>query len=212
MAEARDARSFLPSRGGIPAHRRAAAECRGCALYEGATQTVFGAGNTSGRLMLVGEEPGDQEDREGEPFVGPAGHLLRRAADEAGLDMDNAYVTNAVKHFKFRRTGPGKRRIHQAPSLGEMSACRPWLEAELRIVSPEVVVALGATAAKSLMGRDFRVTRHRGEVLPAPGEASSLSVVATLHPSAVLRADDREQAYAGLVADLRLALRTLQQI
>ncbi|MCA1219834.1 UdgX family uracil-DNA binding protein [Streptomyces sp. 8L] len=210
MAEPEDARRYLPSRGGIPAHRRAAADCRGCLLYEDATQTVFGAGDASARLMLVGEEPGDQEDREGEPFVGPAGRLLRRAADEADLDMDRAYVTNAVKHFKFRRTGPGKRRIHKAPSLGEMTACRPWLEAELRIVEPEVVVALGATAAKSLLGHGFRVTRHRGDALTLP-EPVPATVVATLHPSAVLRADDREEAFSGLVADLKAAARALQQ-
>ncbi|MBP0461981.1 UdgX family uracil-DNA binding protein [Streptomyces montanisoli] len=204
MAETHDARAFLPRRGGIPAHRKAAAECRGCALHEHATQTVFGEGKASARLMLVGEEPGDREDTEGEPFVGPAGGLLRRAARDAGLDMKSAYVTNAVKHFKFEQAGPGKRRIHKPPSLREMTACRPWLEAELRIVAPEVVVALGATAAKSLLGHDFRVSHHRGEPLTAP-VGTDATVVATLHPSAVLRSDNREQAYEGLVADLKVA-------
>jgi DNA polymerase len=209
-----DAGPFLPSRGGLAAHRRAAADCRGCPLHEDATQTVFGAGPESAKILLVGEQPGDQEDRQGEPFVGPAGRLLRRAAEEAGIDMDEAYVTNAVKHFKFvRPPGGGKRRIHKAPELREVTACHPWLRAELRLVHPEIVVALGATAGKALLGSSFRVTKDRGALLPLPGddedEDGRPHVVATLHPSAVLRADDREGAYEGLVADLRVAAEAL---
>jgi DNA polymerase len=206
-----DAGPYLPSRGGLPAHRRAAADCRGCPLYEDATRTVFGKGDESARLLVVGEQPGDQEDRQGEPFVGPAGRLLRRALEEAGIDMDTAYVTNAVKHFKFTRpAGGGKRRIHKAPDLREVAACRPWLLAELRLVRPEIVVALGATAGKALLGTSFRVTKDRGALLPLPpdGEPGPY-VVATLHPSAVLRADDREGAYAGLVSDLKVAAEAL---
>jgi DNA polymerase len=209
---AHDAGPYLPGRGGLPAHRRAAADCRGCPLWEDATQTVFGKGDAAARLLLVGEQPGDQEDRQGEPFVGPAGRLLRRALDEAGIDMDTAYVTNAVKHFKFTRPpGGGRRRIHKAPDLREVAACRPWLLAELRLVRPEVVVVLGATAGRALLGPSFRVTRDRGALLSLPmeGTAPGPRVVATLHPSAVLRADDREGAYAGLVSDLEVAAEAL---
>ncbi|KFG06421.1 UdgX family uracil-DNA binding protein [Streptomyces scabiei] len=205
---AHDAGPYLPGRGGLPAHRRAAADCRGCPLWEHATQTVFGKGDAAAWLLLVGEQPGDREDRQGEPFVGPAGRLLRRALEEAGIDMDTAYVTNAVKHFKFTRPpGGGRRRIHQAPDLREVAACRPWLLAELRLVRPEVVVVLGATAGRALLGPSFRVTRDRGALLSLPSEGTEAGprVVATLHPSAVLRADDREGAYAGLVADLEVA-------
>ncbi|EMF51914.1 MULTISPECIES: UdgX family uracil-DNA binding protein [Streptomyces] len=206
-----DAGPYLPGRGGLPAHRRAAADCRGCPLWEDTTGTVFGKGDDSARLFLVGEQPGDQEDRQGEPFVGPAGRLLRRALEEAGIDMDTAYVTNAVKHFKFTRPpGGGKRRIHKAPDLREVAACRPWLLAELRLVRPEVVVALGATAGKALLGASFRVTRDRGALLPLPPDGEpGPQVVATLHPSAVLRADDREGAFAGLVSDLKVAAEAL---
>jgi DNA polymerase len=209
---AHDAGPYLPGRGGLPAHRRAAADCRGCPLWEDATQTVFGKGDAAARLLLVGEQPGDQEDRQGEPFVGPAGRLLRRALDEAGIDMDTAYVTNAVKHFKFTRPpGGGRRRIHKAPDLREVAACRPWLLAELRLVRPEVVVVLGATAGRALLGPSFRVTRDRGALLSLPMEGTEPGprVVATLHPSAVLRADDREGAYAGLVSDLEVAAEAL---
>lgn len=157
-----DAEPFLPDRGGLPAHRRAAADCHGCPLYEDATGTVFGSGTSSARLMLVGEEPGDQEDRQGRPFVGPAGHLLRRALKETGLDEEPAYLTNAVKHFKFTRFGRSRRRIHKPPSLRETVACRPWLDAELRLVRPEMVVGLGAVAVRSLLGPSFRVTKDRG--------------------------------------------------
>ncbi|RKN43871.1 UdgX family uracil-DNA binding protein [Streptomyces hoynatensis] len=202
--EGYDAGPWVPARGGLAALRRAAADCRGCPLYRDTTGTVFGEGETSARVMLVGEEPGDQEDRRGQPFVGPAGRVLMRAVDEAGLDPAQAYVTNAVKHFKFSTGERGKRRIHKPPTLREAGACRPWLDAELRLVDPEVIVALGATAGKSLLGSSFRVTRERGTPLDGPHGAR---VVATIHPSAVLRADDadREAAYAGLVSDLRTA-------
>ncbi|MER7394155.1 UdgX family uracil-DNA binding protein [Streptomyces sp. NPDC000151] len=198
-----DATPYLPRRGGLAAYRRAAADCQGCPLFREATQTVFGAGSTSARIMLVGEQPGDQEDRQGEPFVGPAGGLLHKALREAAIDVDQAYVTNAVKHFKFTTATRGKRRIHKPPSLREMTACRPWLNAELRLVEPEVVVALGATAGKALLGPSFRVTKDRGTLIALPQEMGF--VVATLHPSAILRSEDREASYAGLVSDLRIA-------
>lgn len=207
-----DATPYLPDGGGLPAHREAAAGCRGCPLFGPATQTVFGKGSPHARIVLVGEQPGDQEDRRGEPFVGPAGRILDKALEEAGLGDEPAYVTNAVKHFKFEPAERGKRRIHKAPSLREVAACRPWLDAELRLLEPEVVVALGATAARALLGSSFRVTKERGRPLPLPlppdGTAEARAV-ATLHPSAILRADDREAVYAGLVADLRVVAEVL---
>ncbi|WP_055495939.1 UdgX family uracil-DNA binding protein [Streptomyces sp. TP-A0356] len=208
-APAYDATPFLPRDGGLDAYRRAAANCRGCPLYENATQTVFGRGEPSARVVLVGEQPGDQEDRQGEPFVGPAGRLLDKALADAEIDRGSAYLTNAVKHFKFTVAERGKRRIHKAPTLREVAACRPWLCAELDLVRPEVVVALGATAAKALLGGSFRVTKDRGSLLPMPGTDEERYIVATVHPSAILRADDREAAYAGLVSDLRVAARAL---
>ncbi|MFI6082970.1 UdgX family uracil-DNA binding protein [Streptomyces sp. NPDC051217] len=216
-AERYDAEPFLPGRGGLPAHRKAAADCHGCPLYEDAKGTVFGSGTSAARLMLVGEEPGDQEDRQGRPFVGPAGHLLRRALKEAGLDEEPTYLTNAVKHFKFTRFEGSGRRIHKPPSLREMTACRPWLDAELRLVRPEMVVALGAIAVRSLLGPSFRVTKDRGSTVPLPSPPGSdatrteqATVLITLHPSAVLRSDDREAAYAGFLADLRVAADALR--
>ncbi|MYT28591.1 MULTISPECIES: UdgX family uracil-DNA binding protein [unclassified Streptomyces] len=219
-----DATPYLPRRGGLPAHRRAAADCQGCPLFRNASQTVFGAGSTSARIMLVGEQPGDQEDRQGKPFVGPAGGLLHKALREAGLDEDQAYFTNAVKHFKFSAATRGKRRIHKPPSLREMTACRPWLAAELRLVAPEVVVALGSTAGRALLGPSFRVTKDRGVLIPLTQESASggkaapgtgadgqAYVVATLHPAAILRAEDREAPYAGLVSDLRVAVGALER-
>ncbi|MER5203747.1 UdgX family uracil-DNA binding protein [Streptomyces sp. NPDC002825] len=203
--EAYDATPYLPSRGGLPAHRRAAAECRGCPLHRDATGTVFGRGAAGARMMLVGEQPGDQEDRQGEPFVGPAGRLLHRALEEAGIAEEDVYVTNAVKHFKFTRDETRKRRIHKAPSLRETLACRPWLMAELRLVEPELVVTLGATAGRALLGPSFRVGTDRGVPRPLPDSGNGTRVLATVHPSAVLRARDREEMYAGLVADLRTA-------
>ncbi|MFJ6087814.1 UdgX family uracil-DNA binding protein [Streptomyces sp. NPDC092369] len=211
-----DATPYLPKRGGLPAHRQAAAECRGCPLFEKATRTVFGEGTSTSRIVLVGEQPGDQEDRRGQPFVGSAGRLLDKALAEAGIERDTAYVTNAVKHFKFTLAENGKRRIHKPPDLRELAACRPWLRAELRLIRPDVVVVLGATAGKALLGPSFRVTRDRGTLIPLPDEdgndgEAARCVVATLHPSAVLRSDDREAAYAGLVADLEVAARALRK-
>ncbi|MFC4464950.1 UdgX family uracil-DNA binding protein [Streptomyces xiangluensis] len=207
--DAYTAEPFVPERGGLPALRKAAAECRGCPLHRDATQTVFGNGDTDARVLIVGEQPGDQEDRQGKPFVGPAGRLLDRALAEAGIDPGQTYVTNAVKHFKFTSSGPGKRRIHKAPSLREMTACGPWLAAELAVVDPELIVILGATAGKALLGSSFRVTQQRGTLLEEEIHGRQTRVVATIHPSAALRADDREAVYQGLVSDLKVAARAL---
>jgi DNA polymerase len=194
------AAAYVPATRSLTTLRRAAEDCQGCPLYQDATQTVFGAGPRTARVVLVGEQPGDQEDRVGEPFVGPAGRVLDSALEEAGIDRSTAYLTNAVKHFKFRPAG--KRRIHATPDTFEVAACKPWLLAELSVLSPEVIVLLGATAAKALLGSSFRVTKSRGVLMPAPqGDAQLL---ATLHPSAVLRAEDRAAAKAGLVSDLRV--------
>ncbi|MBE1495239.1 DNA polymerase [Amycolatopsis lexingtonensis] len=185
--------------------RSAASGCQGCTLYQDATQTVFGEGTAGAKVLVVGEQPGDKEDVAGEPFVGPAGKLLDRAFEEAGFDRRSLYVTNAVKHFKFKREG--KRRIHQKPGRTEVVACRPWLLAELRAVRPELVLLLGATAAQSVLGPKFRLTEHRGEPVEPPEDLTELvpSAVATVHPSAVLRAPDRDEAYAAFVADLKAA-------
>ncbi|WP_338782314.1 UdgX family uracil-DNA binding protein [Streptomyces sp. DG1A-41] len=207
--DAYTAEPFLPERGGLPALRRAAAECRGCPLHRDATQTVFGAGSQDARVMLVGEQPGDQEDRQGKPFVGPAGRLLDRALEEAGIDPSEAYVTNAVKHFKFTQAEPRKRRIHKAPTLREMTACGPWLAAELAAVEPELIVVLGATAGKALLGSSFRVSQVRGTVLEEKIHGRPERLVPTVHPSSVLRADDREAAYRGLLSDLKVAAQAL---
>jgi DNA polymerase len=180
--------------------RREAATCRACPLWENATQTVFGEGRAGAAVMLVGEQPGDHEDRAGKPFVGPAGRLLEDALAQAGIDRGATYVTNAVKHFKWQPRG--KRRIHAKPSWSELAACRPWLEAELAIVRPRVLVLLGASAAQSVLGRGFRVTQHRGEWLDSD---LTEHVTATIHPSAILRAGDRRDAeMAAFVDDLRL--------
>jgi uracil-DNA glycosylase family protein len=189
---------FLPERPTLPALEEAVQRCRGCPLSERATQAVFGRGPVPAELMLVGEQPGDQEDKVGEPFVGPAGRVLDRALARAGIARDKAYVTNAVKHFKWKERGP--RRIHDKPSWTEQMACLPWLDAELALVRPRALVLLGATASQSLLGRDFRVTRSRGK--PLESDLAEL-VLATIHPSAVLRADDHEEAFDGLVDDLR---------
>lgn len=195
------AEELIPPGRGLHKLRQAAAGCRACPLWRDATQTVFGAGPANARVMLIGEVPGDQEDRAGEPFVGPAGRLLDDAVDEAGLERRGIYVTNAVKHFKFERRG--KRRIHQTPSKLEIDACRPWVDAELRRVRPHVVGLLGATAAKALLGPSFRVSKRRGELLEV---AFADAAVATYHPSSVLRGppEQRDEAYAALVADLRV--------
>jgi DNA polymerase len=195
--------------------KTAAAGCRGCELWEDATQTVFGRGAAHARVVFVGEQPGDVEDQKGLPFVGPAGHLLRQAVDDAGIDPAVIYITNAVKHFRYELRG--KRRIHQTPGPQHITACRPWLVAEFQQLSPEIVVVLGATAAKALFGPDFRVTRSRGQVLPWPASAkhpedfpvAEIHAVATIHPSAVLRADNRDVAYQGLVDDLKVVAKQL---
>jgi uracil-DNA glycosylase family protein len=212
------AQRYVPDTDDLDELRGAVDGCRGCNLYEDATQGVFGAGPRSARAVLVGEQPGDSEDRRGEPFVGPAGRLLDRALDEAGIDRDDAYVTNAVKHFKFRTSGPGKRRIHATPDAAQMTACRPWLVAEMALLRPRVVVALGATAAKAMFGPSFRVTQERGRLVPWPESARHAEdfagqdglATATVHPSAVLRSDDRDAAFAGLVADLRVVADALR--
>jgi uracil-DNA glycosylase family protein len=199
---------YLPEKRSLRSLEAAAEGCRGCSLFENASQTVFGHGKANAPIMLVGEQPGDQEDRAGLPFVGPAGRLLARALDDAGIDPAWTYQTNAVKHFKFTRKG-GKRRIHQKPNRTEVVACRPWLLAEIEAVRPQVIVCLGATAAQSLLGAAFRVSAQRGEVLalPAATAASGPAVVATVHPSAVLRdrSDRHDEAYQAFVADLRSA-------
>lgn len=208
--DAYDAAPFVPEGADLAALRTAAAGCRGCPLHRDATQTVFGEGETSARVVLVGEQPGDQEDRKGRPFAGPAGRVLGDALEEAGIDRSEAYVTNAVKHFKFTlRPDRGKRRIHKAPSLRETAACGPWLAAEVALVDPAVLVALGATAGKGVLGSSYRVTRQRGRLIEREGAPP---VVGTVHPSAVLRADEpeREAVYAGLVADLRVVADVLR--
>jgi DNA polymerase len=190
----------------VTALHEAAASCRGCELYRDATQVVFSTGSRSAAMALVGEQPGDVEDRRGEPFVGPAGRLLDQALEAAGVDRDQVYLTNAVKHFRFKTEAPKKRRIHQSPDLAHLTACRPWLDAELALVRPQVVVCLGASAARSLLGKDFRLTARRGEAIPGEVGGRAVTFLATAHPSAVLRArDDRDAALAGLVADLETA-------
>jgi uracil-DNA glycosylase len=203
------AEPFVPKTVSLRALSAAAHECRGCDLYKHATQVVFGAGPKSARVMFIGEQPGDQEDRQGEPFVGPAGALLDKALADAGIPRNEVYVTNAVKHFKWEPRG--KRRIHKRPRVSEIKACRPWLEAELRAVAPAVIVCLGATAGQSVLGPQFKLMQARGTVLPS---ALGDKVVATIHPSAVLRAPDsegRRHAYEMLVADLKVVAKTLKQ-
>jgi DNA polymerase len=208
------AERFVPDSRSLPALSAAAEGCRGCELYQNATQTVFGSGPRSARVLLLGEQPGDQEDRQGEPFVGPAGKLLDRALAQAGLSDRDVYRTNAVKHFRWRPPpGGGKRRIHQSPTQGQITACRPWLIAEVQAVRPDVIVALGASAGKSLFGSSFRVSDTRGTVqrwTATPDSETGVDVVVTVHPSAVLRADDRQTAFDGLVADLRRAAEVLK--
>jgi DNA polymerase len=190
--EPNDATPFLPDTKTLPALREAAAGCRGCHLWRGATQTVFGEGMKKARVMLVGEQPGDKEDQAGAPFVGPAGRELDKGLEAAGIARGDAYVTNVVKHFKFEERG--RRRIHQTPKKFEIDACRPWLDEELRAVQPDALVPLGATAAKALLGASFRITRQRGEVIADTGLAPI--VVSTIHPSAILRQRTDEERYA----------------
>ncbi|HYO60893.1 MAG TPA: UdgX family uracil-DNA binding protein [Actinomycetota bacterium] len=188
--------------------RSTAATCTACDLYRDATQTVFGKGLTRSQVMLVGEQPGDMEDVAGEPFVGPAGRLLDDALTAAGIDRDQAYVTNVVKHFKFEQRG--KRRIHKKPNMSEINACRPWLDAEIEVVQPQALVCLGATAAQALLGRSFRVTQHRGEFVES--DLAPL-VTATIHPSAILRApDEREVEMKGLIDDLTKVRKALAKL
>jgi DNA polymerase len=185
----------------LPKLQDAARNCRACDLWRNATQTVFGAGPSRAKIMLIGEQPGNNEDLDGRPFVGPAGKLLDRALIEAGIDRTEVYVTNAVKHFKWEPRG--KRRIHKKPNSAEIAACRPWLEAEIAVVRPQVIICMGATAAQSLLGSDFRVTQHRGEFLESP---LAPAVTVTIHPSAILRAPDEETRrieFAKFVADLK---------
>lgn len=195
--------------------KSAAADCQGCELYQDATQTVFGRGAPHAKIVFVGEQPGDVEDQRGLPFVGPAGRLLREAVDDAGIDPADLYITNAVKHFRFEMRG--RRRIHQNPGPAHITACRPWLVAEFSLLKPELVVILGATAGRALLGPSFRVTKSRGQLMPWPASAAhpedfpvaEIQALATIHPSAVLRADDRDAAYQGLVDDLRVAAAAL---
>ncbi|MET8836500.1 UdgX family uracil-DNA binding protein [Micromonospora sp. NPDC004540] len=232
MAETENApgaQEFIPPQADtIEELRTASAGCRGCELYRDASQTVFGRGDESARMVLVGEQPGDMEDQKGLPFVGPAGRLLRKAVDDAGIDPGHIYLTNAVKHFRFELRG--KRRIHQTPDRVHITACRPWLVAEFARLHPEIVVVLGATAAKALLGPTFRVTKQRGELMPWPAaaqhpedfarvpvdsagkvaDAPDARLLATIHPSAVLRADNQDVAYDGLVKDLKVAARALR--
>jgi DNA polymerase len=202
------AAAFIPERPTLPRLRDAAQGCRGCRLYEGATQTVFGEGLKRAKVMFVGEQPGDREDIEGHPFVGPAGRMLDRALEEVGIDRSEVYITNVVKHFKY--TMRGKRRIHQRPAAEEIAACRPWLESELDQVHPQVLVCLGATAAKALLGPRFKVTQQRGECVDS--ELAPLTT-GTVHPSSILRAPDdeaRKRAYRDFVEDMRAVARVLE--
>jgi len=203
------AADFIPPHATLERLRAAAAGCRGCDLWRYATQTVFGEGPKRAEVMLVGEQPGDQEDRQGHPFVGPSGRLLDEGLDAAGIDRSRVYVTNAVKHFKFVRVELTRRRLHKKPAPGEVRACHPWLEQEIRLVRPRVIVALGATAAQALLGPKFKVTEQRGRTVKSEWAGT---VIATVHPSAVLRApaDAREQARRAFFADLRRVARVLQ--
>jgi DNA polymerase len=200
------AADFLPSTLELDSLREASAGCRGCDLWQLGTQTVFGEGARTAEAMFVGEQPGDQEDRQGKPFVGPAGRVFDDALLAAGIDRDTTYVTNAVKHFKWQARG--KRRIHQKPNWAEMTACRPWLEAELEVVQPRVLVLLGATAAQTLLGRQFRVTQSRGQLLDSE---LAEHVTATVHPSSILRGEpaEREANFAAFVDDLRVVANLL---
>ena len=202
---------WVPAGAGIDQLAAAARGCEGCELYKDATQTVFSKGSPTARVVFVGEQPGDQEDVQGAPFVGPAGRLLDRALEQVGIAPADSYVTNAVKHFRFKPAAHGKRRIHQTPEIAHIEACRPWLDAELAILDPEVLVILGATAGRALLGPSFRVTQQRGLAIPMPprdGEDAARKagfMVPTVHPSAVLRADDQDQAFEAFVKDLRVA-------
>jgi uracil-DNA glycosylase family protein len=203
MLRRHTAAQYLPDQLNLSSLRHAAEACEGCELYKQATQTVFGSGRRSAAMMLVGEMPGDQEDKEGEPFVGPAGWLLDAALEEAGIDRSEVYLTNVVKHFRWE--GQGSKRIHKKPSARHITACKPWLEAELEVIRPNVIVCLGATAAQFFFGKDFRITLERGQALET---SDGTSLVATYHPSAVLRAPgkaERDRMKQALIDDLHLA-------
>jgi uracil-DNA glycosylase family protein len=203
-----DASVSLPGDRSLNSLREAAQECRGCDLFRAATQAVFGEGPTEARVLLIGEQPGNEEDLKGHPFVGPAGRLLDMALEEAGIARSEIYVTNVVKHFKFEERG--KRRIHKKPGAAEVKACQPWLEAEIEAVKPKIIVCLGATAAQSILGRDFRLTQSHGEFFEHPW---AKFVTATLHPSAILRAtesEDRHRQYKRLLEDLRRVVEKLE--
>src|SRR5919199_3954299 len=204
------AADFIPPRPTLPKLREAAAGCRGCDLWAVGTQTVFGEGPRNAAVMFVGEQPGDQEDRAGAPFVGPAGRLLDAALEQAGVDRREVYVTQAVKHFKWERGEKGKRRIHKKPNDMEIRACHPWLEHEIALVKPRVIICLGATAAQSLLGKQFRVTKDRGK--PIPTDFAD-AVIATVHPSAVLRAppESREEAERQFMADIKRAAKYIAE-
>jgi uracil-DNA glycosylase len=201
------AEPFIPEKPTLPTLREAVQGCRGCDLYEGATQAVFGEGMKKAKVMFVGEQPGDREDKEGRPFVGPAGRMFDKALEEAGIDRSEVYVTNVVKHFKY--TMRGKRRIHQRPGAEEIRACRPWLDNELEQVKPQVLVCLGATAAKALLGPKFKVTQQRGDLIDSE---LAPKATATVHPSSILRAPDedaRRQAYEDFLEDLKIVATAL---
>jgi len=189
---------LIPDRPTLKSLREAATGCKACPLWETGTQTVFGEGSAKADVVFVGEQPGDREDIEGRPFVGPAGKLFDQALEEAGIDRRQVYVTNVVKHFKWKPQG--KRRIHQKPNWREIAACRPWLDAEVAVLKPRVLVCLGATAAQALLGRDFRVSRQRGELVESP---LAEKTIATVHPSSILRAEDRDAQFEEFVGDLR---------
>ena len=204
------ATSFVPPGATLPQLRDAVQQCQGCALYKNATQAVFGEGSCNARIVMVGEQPGDKEDLAGKPFVGPAGGLLDRALEEAGIDRSDVYITNAAKHFKFEERG--KRRIHKKPSDSEIAACRSWLDAEVAQIRPEIIVCLGATAAKALIGKQHRVLKDRGRYFEHP---MAKSVTATLHPSAILRAPDAERRHAdyeAFVKDLKGIRQRLEKV
>jgi uracil-DNA glycosylase len=204
-----DATPFLPESKDLESLQRAVEGCRGCGLYRDATQAVFGEGGGSSRIVMVGEQPGDAEDRQGRPFVGPAGKLLDKALEQAGIDRTKVYLTNAVKHFKFEQRG--KRRLHKKPSDSEIGACRPWLEAEISRIRPEVIVCLGATATRAVLGKQYRLTRERGKFVAHPWAPH---VIATIHPSAILRApeeDQRHAEFAQFLADLNLVRKRLER-
>ncbi len=202
-AAAETAAPLVPAHPSLTRLRAAAAQCKACPLWKRGTQTVFGEGAAASRIVFVGEQPGDAEDLAGRPFVGPAGKLLEKALAEAGIAREDAYVTNTVKHFKWEPSETGKRRIHKKPNAMEIRACLPWLQAELAVVDPKAVVCLGATAAQSLLGKDFKVSKRRGEILKTPMAPIAM---ATVHPSSILRAPDdesRRAAYAAFVHDLK---------